>query len=77
MRTKRFLNLVTCCLVLVGTAMGQSASSGGTIAIRNARLVTVSGATIERGTLVAGRYHCQLIDPASGLQRSLGQVIAQ
>lgn len=52
MRTKRFLNLVTCCLVLVGTAMGQSASSGGTIAIRNARLVTVSGATIERGTLV-------------------------
>ena len=32
---------------------------------------------IERGTLVAGRYHCQLIDPASGLQRSLGQVIAQ
>lgn len=32
---------------------------------------------IERGTLVAGRYLCQLIDPTSGLQRSLGQVIAQ
>lgn len=32
---------------------------------------------IERNNLVAGRYHCMLLDPATGVLRSLGSVIAQ
>lgn len=31
---------------------------------------------INRGSLVAGRYHCLLLDPNTGLMRSLGPVIA-
>lgn len=34
-------------------------------------------ARIERATLVAGRYHCMLVDPNTGVMRSLGQLIAQ
>ena len=45
--------------------------------VRRQGNVPAAPVRIERGTLVAGRYHCQLIDPANGLQRSLGQVIAQ
>ncbi|MBL7938101.1 MAG: hypothetical protein JNL43_01975 [Flavobacteriales bacterium] len=32
---------------------------------------------IERSALVAGRYHCMVLDPGTGQLRSLGSVIAQ
>lgn len=32
---------------------------------------------VHRGNLVAGRYHCMLVDPNTGLMRSLGMVFAE
>jgi imidazolonepropionase-like amidohydrolase len=40
------------CLFALATATAAAAQDGRPVAFTNARLVTVSGATIERGTLV-------------------------
>jgi imidazolonepropionase-like amidohydrolase len=52
-----FLLLTAHCLLLTGSAQSDASQQNktgkpGTFAITNARIVTVSGATIERGTLV-------------------------
>jgi len=50
--------------------------AGGREAVRHSNL-PASVQRFERGGLMAGRYHCMLIDPRTGTFRSLGSVIAQ
>ena len=50
--------------------------ASGREAVRHSNL-PASVQRFERGGLMAGRYHCMLIDPRTGTFRSLGSVIAQ
>lgn len=55
-------------IVLVDAAGREVARQGN---------LPASPVRIERSGLVAGRYHCMILDPGTGLMRSLGSVIAQ
>jgi imidazolonepropionase-like amidohydrolase len=49
---KKLIQIVLPAVLLASPALAQSKSEQGTYAIRNAKIITVTGATIERGTVV-------------------------